>query len=113
MALGLVAGQHGAHLPVQRRADAAQPHGNVLVHGGLTAPERSRRCTHRGVVGGNVLPQLHGALFRIGFFLYKKVGDLPPAVKYFNEYLKKYPFSAQAVVAQRFLNEIKAEGKRK
>lgn len=53
------------------------------------------------------------ALFRIGFFLYKKVGDLPLAVKYFNEYLKKYPFSAQAVVAQRFLNEIKAEGKRK
>ena len=74
VALGLVAGQHGAHLPVQRRADAAQPHGNVLVHGGLATPERSRRCTHRGVVGGNVLPQLHGALFRIGFHI------LPPCV---------------------------------
>ena len=45
--------------------------------------------------------------------LVQKVGDLPLAVKYFNEYLKKYPFSAQAVVAQRFLNEIKAKGKQK
>ena len=81
VALGLVAGQHGAHLPVQRRADAAQPHGNVLVHGGLTAPERSRRCTHRGVVGGNVLPQLHGALFRIGFHI---PPPCVPALQWYN-----------------------------
>ena len=69
------------HLPVQRRADAAQPHGNVLVHGGLAAPERSRRCPHRGVVGGNVLPQLHGALFRIGFHI---PPPCVPALQWYN-----------------------------
>ena len=81
LTLGLVAGQHGAHLPVQRRADAAQPHGNVLVHGGLAAPERSRRCPHRGVVGGNVLAQLHGALFRIGFHI---PPPCVPALQWYN-----------------------------
>ena len=81
MALGLVAGQHGTHLPVQRRADAAQPHGNILVHGGLAAPERSRRCPHRGVVGGNVLSQLHGTLFWIGFHI---PPPCVPALQWYN-----------------------------
>ena len=79
--LGLVACQHGTHLPVQCRADAAQPHGNVLVHGGLAAPERSRRCPHRGVVGGNVLAQLHGTLFRIGFHI---PPPCVPALQWYN-----------------------------
>jgi len=51
------------------------------VHGGLAAPERSRRCPHRGVVGGNVLAQLHGTLFRIGFHI---PPPCVPALQWYN-----------------------------
>ncbi|MPN64662.1 hypothetical protein SDC9_212438 [bioreactor metagenome] len=44
-------------------------------------------------------------LFRLAFLYHKKLNDKPMAVKYFKEYLKRYPYSGQAVVAKRFLTE--------
>ncbi|MBS1368825.1 MAG: hypothetical protein HPZ91_02610 [Lentisphaeria bacterium] len=52
-------------------------------------------------------------LFRLAFLYHKKIGDKPMAVKYYNEYLKRYPYSGQAVVAQRFLEELGEGGGRK
>ena len=52
-------------------------------------------------------------LFRLAFLFYKKLDDKPMAVKYFNEYLKSYPYSGQAVVARRFLQELGEDGAKK
>ena len=46
------------------------------------------------------------AAFRLPFLLYKKIGDKEQAIEYFKLYLKRHPFSAQAVVAKRFLKEL-------
>ncbi len=46
------------------------------------------------------------ALFKIGYFYYKHLDDKENAVKYLREYLKRYAYSNQAVVAQRFLTEL-------
>lgn len=52
-------------------------------------------------------------LFRLAFLYYKKLDDKPMAVKYFNEYLTRYPYSGQAVVARRFLQELGEDGAKK
>lgn len=52
------------------------------------------------------------ALFRLEFLCYKKLGDRKAAGRYFNEYLAKHRFSGQAVVARRFLEEMKKEERR-
>lgn len=52
-------------------------------------------------------------LFRLAFLYYKKLDDKPMAVNYFNEYLKRYPYSGQAVVAKRFLQELGEGGAKK
>ena len=44
---------------------------------------------------------------------YKKLNDKPMAVKYFNEYLTRYPYSGLAVVAKRFLQELEEDGAKK
>lgn len=49
-------------------------------------------------------------LFRLAFLYYKKLDDRPMAAKYFAEYLKRYPYSGQAVVAKRFLGELGEDG---
>ncbi len=48
------------------------------------------------------------AAFRLPFLLYKKIGDKEQAIQYFKLYLERHPFSAQAVVARRFLRELGA-----
>ena len=50
-------------------------------------------------------------LFRLAFLYHKKIGDKPMAVKYYREYLERYPYSGQAAVAQRFLEEVGEGGK--
>lgn len=50
------------------------------------------------------------ALFRLAFLSYKKLGNPEMAERYFNEYLAKHRFSGQAVVARRFLEEMKKDG---
>ena len=50
-------------------------------------------------------------LFRLAFLYHKKIGDKPLAVKYYKEYLERYPYSGQAAVAQRFLEELGEGGK--
>ena len=50
-------------------------------------------------------------LFRLAFLYHKKIGDKPMAVKYYREYLERYPYSGQAVVARRFLEELCEGGK--
>ncbi len=52
-------------------------------------------------------------LFRLAFLYYKKLNDKPMAVKYFNEYLTRYPYSGLAVVAKRFLQELEEDGAKK
>lgn len=49
-------------------------------------------------------------LFRLAFLYDKKLNDRPMAVKYFKEYLERYPYSGQAVVAKRFLRELGEDG---
>jgi len=51
-----------------------------------------------------------GGLFRLAFLYFKKLNDKPMALKYFNEYLIRYPYSGQAVVAKRFLQELGEDG---
>ena len=50
-------------------------------------------------------------LFRLAFLYHKKIGDKPMAVKYYREYLERYPYSSLAVVARRFLEELGEGGK--
>jgi len=50
--------------------------------------------------------ETRSGLFRLGFLYDKKIHNKPMAVKYFKEYLKCYPYSGLAVVAQRFLNDL-------
>jgi len=52
-------------------------------------------------------------LFRLAFLYYKKLNDKPMAVKYFNEYLTRYPYSGLAVVAKRFQQELEEDGAKK
>ena len=54
-----------------------------------------------------------GGLFRLAFLFHRKLNDKPMAVKYFKEYLKRYPYSGQAVVARRFLEELGEGGAEK
>jgi len=53
------------------------------------------------------------ALFRLAYFFDTKLHDKPMAVKYFNEYLTRYPYSGEAVVAKRFLQELGEDGANK
>lgn len=52
-------------------------------------------------------------LFRLAFLYYRKLDDKPMAMKYFDEFLTRYPYSGQAVVARRFLQELKEDGAKK
>lgn len=54
-----------------------------------------------------------GGLFRLAFLYYRKLDDKPMAIKYFDEFLTRYPYSGQAVVARRFLQELKEDGAKK
>ena len=54
-----------------------------------------------------------GGLFRLAFLFHRKLNDKPMAVKNFREYLKRYPYSGQAVVARRFLEELGEGGAEK
>lgn len=53
------------------------------------------------------------ACSRLAFLFHKKLNDKPMAVKYFKEYLKRYPYSGQAVVARRFLEDLGEGGAEK
>lgn len=50
--------------------------------------------------------ETRSSLFRLAFLYHKKLHNKPMAVKYFKEYQKRYPYSGQAVVAKRFLEEL-------
>jgi len=50
--------------------------------------------------------QTRSALFRLAFLYDRKLHNKPMAVKYYKEYLERYPYSGEAVVAKRFLNDL-------
>ena len=75
MPLCLIAGQNRTHLPEQLRLQRPQPHRNILVHGGLAAPEHRCRRTHCGPVGRDIFAQLYRPLFGVSLHI-----QTPPIV---------------------------------
>ena len=69
MPLCLIAGQNRPHLPEQLRLQRPQPHRNILVHGGLAAPEHRCRRTHCGPVGRDIFAQLYRPLFGVSLHI--------------------------------------------
>ena len=69
MPLCLIAGQNRTHLPEQLRLQRPQPHRNILVHGGLAAPEHRCRRTHCGPVGRDIFAQLYRPLFGVSLHI--------------------------------------------